>query len=361
MKTLQWLITILWAIIMIWMLTYAMYASFIFGILIFWAMKPKADKAKWKLAFIWLLTPLMVWNVGFVEYGLHTIDLSCRVAGFRAEAVAPYCQLKPKAYPKGVAHSEGPLFTKVEQIGVHGFNIMLATGGYLTGLNKVAWETLYLSFTKDPTGDMSQQPKNIRMRQCSGAKGIQVLDQSIGNGDFLLDSANVRKILSPMVRKAENVKPGAPKTFKAEQLVFKNNQSASNPYIGFLQSDNILTPLALNVTDGYIHVEAMDLQGTPTFDIMWKGSISYHSTFAFRFDIPTVWQLPQLQPYTKATGRFPLLVSEGIFCGMHMDGAMNPYTQIWKTKVAVDDPRFTEAQKTQSEHYLIEEFLKMIL
>ena len=45
-----------------------------------------------------------------------------------------------------------------------------------------------------------------------------------------------------------------------------------------------------------------------------------------------------------------MLLSEGIFCGMQIDGAMNPYTQVWKTTVPVSDPRFSDTGKTESVH-----------
>ena len=66
----------------------------------------------------------------------------------------------------------------------------------------------------------------------------------------------------------------------------------------------------------------------PIFDIQWKGTISYPANAQFEFALPTLWQLDILQPYTKMNGDFPLLLNEGIFCGIQLDGAMNPYTQV---------------------------------
>ena len=70
--------------------------------------------------------------------------------------------------------------------------------------------------------------------------------------------------------------------------------------------------------------------------------------------------MPQLQPYTNVDKEFPLLLSEGIFCGMQIDGVMNPYTQVWKTTAPVSDPRFTDTGKKESVHGPIEYLLDFV-
>ena len=58
---------------------------------------------------------------------------------------------------------------------------------------------------------------------------------------------------------------------------------------------------------------------------------------------------------------FPLLLSEGIFCGMLMDGAMNAYTQEWHTRISVDDERVGKTGKNESTKGWIEFILDPIL
>jgi hypothetical protein len=56
-----------------------------------------------------------------------------------------------------------------------------------------------------------------------------------------------------------------------------------------------------------------------------------------------------------------LILSEGIFCGMTMDGAMNVYTQEWHTTVSANDPRLSDTGKLESEQGWIETLLAPIL
>ena len=128
-----------------------------------------------------------------------------------------------------------------------------------------------------------------------------------------------------------------------------------------MRTDNLRVPLTLVVPDGTIHQEAYTSSNGPVIDVMWKGTISYPPNAQFKFDIPTLYQLPFLQPYTGQSKPFPLLVSEGIFCGMTLDGAMNVYTQEWHTTVSVDDERLTETGQVQSEQGWIETVLSPIL
>ena len=55
-----------------------------------------------------------------------------------------FCSYRPNAFEQGKEHTQGALFTTTEQIGVHGFNVILATGGLVAGLLQVAWEGLLL-------------------------------------------------------------------------------------------------------------------------------------------------------------------------------------------------------------------------
>ena len=113
--------------------------------------------------------------------------------------------------------------------------------------------------------------------------------------------------------------------------------------------------------DGHLHLEAQYGADGPQFDVMWEGSIVYPHNSRFRFALPTIWQHPALQNYTGIKEEIPLLVSESVFCGMTMDGAMNVYTQRWRTKIAVDDPRLSKEGQEESEASWIEMLLREVM
>ena len=373
MTGLRLLVSGLWFLFMLWMLTYEMYISFVYSSAMLWVFLPSAQKDKkksWKAPAILLFSPIVIWNIGLVEYGLKTIDLHCRVLGYFSDTgkvtKPAFCSIRPDAYAQGKRHTDGPLFTTVEHIGVHGFNVLVATGGFVAGLPEVAWETLYMSFAEDPVeSGIVNEPKKIRQKQCMGGKSAQKKSSSRGRGDWMLTSKTVRQLVAKNVKRASKVSPGNPKTFSKKTLAFKTegkHGNSDNGYYGeLLRTDNLRVPLTLVVPDGTIHQEAYASSDGPVIDVMWKGTISYPPNAQFKFDIPTIYQLPFLQPYTGQTKPFPLLISEGMFCGMTLDGAMNVYTQEWHTTVSVDDERLSDTGKLESEQGWIETVLSPIL
>ena len=128
-----------------------------------------------------------------------------------------------------------------------------------------------------------------------------------------------------------------------------------------MRTSNLRVPLTLVVPDGRIHMEAQYHDSGPIMDITWKGSITYPPNAVFLFPIPTIYQLPFLQSLTGIKTNFPLLLSEGIFCGMLVDGAMNAYTQKWHTRISVDDTRVSQKGKLESSKGWIEFILSPIL
>ena len=368
-RLLRWIFCFVWLIFSIWMFFYEMPISGAYALAMLWCFLPSERKLGTSAWLVLILSPAVIWNVGLIEYGRKTIDLHCRVIGYAGGTSSLCSSYGGESYAAGLAHTEGPLFSESEQIAVHGFNVILATGGFLVGLPEVAWETLYMSFAKDPSDiGMSNEPKRIRLKQCKGGSSSQKVDKSSGNGDFLLDSSAVRKVIAPLVSKAKKAEPGKPKKFSPKSLVFKapkghSSKTNDNSYYGGLMEDTgFKAPITLVVPDGALHIEAYRESGEEAyFDITWKGTISYPSHAQFTFSLPTIWQHPALTEYTKMTGPFPLLVSEGIFCGMTIDGAMNPYTQLWKTRVPVSDSRFGPTEKLESKHGWIESLLKHVL
>ena len=365
MVVFRWFLCVPWTLFTIWMFLYSMPLSGIYSLMLLWALMPlKREKSPW---LVILFSPIFIWNVGLMEYGLNTIDLHCRVLGYSGTKKAPlFCSYRPKSFEQGKQHKEGALFSKTEQLSVHGFNVILATGGFFAGLPEVGWETLYMSFASDPTEKgMMYEKKTTRLKQCKGGDSAKKTDISEGRGGFMLDSSTIRQLVAKNVSKASQVTEGKPKTFRPQNVVFQANSKGvgnDNSYYGTLmKQDNFKAPITLVVPDGKLHIEAKHDGVEPIFDIQWRGTISYPANAKFEFPIPTIWQMDFLQPYTNIKGAFPLLLSEGIFCGMQIDGAMNPYTQVWKTTAPVSDPRFSESGKLESEHNIIEFVLDFVL
>jgi hypothetical protein len=367
---LRWLWIVFWIVLTCWMFTYSMYISFGYALLMLWCFLPRDKPKGWKGIVIIGFSPMVIWNVGLVEYGLKTIDLHCRVIGYfstlkSAKIDTPeFCSYQPEAFERGAQTIDGPLLTPMEHIGVHGFNVMLATGGALVGLREVAWETLYLSFAGDPVvSGIVNEPREIRQNQCFG-KFSQKTSVSYGRGDWLFRSSTVRQMVAKNLRKAKKVTEGKPKKFRSKKLQFTTSGSYTNNngYYGELaQKENLRVPLALVVPDGFLHQEAVYTDEGPMIDVTWSGTISYPPNSKFEFPLSTVFQLPGLQGITGQTKDFPLLLSEGIFCGMAVDGKMNPYTQEWSTKISTDDPRLSQDGKMVSVQGFLEATLATVL
>lgn len=363
MKLLQWLCIGTWFFFTIWIFTYEMYVSFLYAVLILWALLPREKPKRWPRITIFVLYPFVFWNVGLVEYGLQTIDLHCRTLGFTGAKEESFCAYQPEAYTQGKQHTEGPLFSTLEHMGVHGFNFMLATGGFIAGLPEVAWETFYLSFAKDPSSvGMANENKKTRTKQCTQP---QIKSTTSGNGDVLLTSTTIRQILAKDTKKAQQAKDGAPQIFPPTPVNFTANIpkaqiQTNNDLYGNL-SDNLRIVLALLVPNANLHVEGQYTPQGNILDVMWKGDIFYPSTAFFEFDIPTIYQIYPLSSLTGVTTRFPIILSEGMFCGMAIDGAMNPYTQTWKIKVPVDDERLGDSEKMQYDQGFFEKLIVSFL
>lgn len=366
MKIARLIWSFFWTLLTLWMLTYSMYISFVYSLAMLWCFIPSEKKKGWKAWFILGFSPIVIWNVGLMEYGLKTIDLHCRVNGYFGKEKSAFCAYQPEAYKTGLNHTDGPIFSTMEHLGVHGFNVMLATGGAVVGLPEVAWETLYMSFAEDPVdGGIVNASKKIRQNQCIGGSSAQKKSISRGSGDWMLTSKRVRQMIAKNVKRASKVTEGNPKKFTAKKLAFTtegNHGHSNNGYYGeLLRTDNLRVPLTLVVPDGKLHQEASLGSNGPEIEVMWKGTISYPPNAQFKFDIPTIYQLPGLNSLTGQTTTFPLLLSEGIFCGMTLDGAMNVYTQEWSTTVSVDDERLNDTGKLESEQGWIETILSPVL
>ena len=358
-----------WFIWAMWMASFSMYLSCGYALLMLWAFSSNGVQKvsvmkRWSKRLIIFFSPMIIWNVGLVEYAKKSIDLDCRVLGYTGQKAEPFCSLVPESYNRGRNHKDGPLFSSVEHIGVHGFNMMLATGGFFSGLPQVAWETFYMSFAaNDSEKGMANESKELRLKQCYGGGEGQKKSLSTGNGAFMLTSSTVRKAIAKHVNAAKRVTKEKPKRFPKIRLHFvppggvKTHNNDNTSYGNLMRSDNFKVPITLVAPDGYLHLEAQYGSGGPEFDVMWEGSIAYPHNSRFQFALPTIWQHSLLQAYTGITEEIPLLVSETVFCGMTIDGAMNAYTQRWRTTISVEDPRLSKEGQLESEKSWIESLL----
>jgi len=366
MRLIRYIFCVVWISLMGWMLSYGMYISFVYSIAMLWCFWPSASKKGIRFWWILGLSPLVIWNVGLIEYGRTTIDLHCRVLGFASGKKESFCSYMPQAYEVGKNHKKGPLFSTREHIGVHGFNFLLASGGFLAGLPEVAWETFYMSFASDPTKHgMVNQSKKIRLNQCKGGNTAQKKDVSRGNGNWIFSSNRIRTLVAKEIPKAKKAKKGAPKKLPSKLVEFttqKEHGNNGNGYYGeLMRTDNIRVPLTLVVPDGTLYMEAQKNDSETVIDVVWKGSITYPPNAQFTFPIPTIYSLPWISSFTGMNSTFPFLLSEGIFCGMLVDGAMNAYTQEWHTIISIDDERLSTEGRKQSQKGWIEFLLGFVL
>ena len=365
MKILQYILSISWLLLTLWILTYGMYISFVYSLAMLWCFWPSEAKKGIKRWIILGISPLIMWNVGLVEYGRTTIDLHCRVLGYFGSKQENFCSYMPEAYNIGKAHKEGPLFSTREHLGVHGFNFLLATGGVFAGLPEVAWETLYLSFASDPTKEgMVNQSKEIRKNQCKGGAKAQKKDTSRGDGNWMFSAKKIRQMVAQKIPQAKEAKEGTPKKFSPQEVEFKTTGShgnSDNKYYGeLMRTDNLRVPITLVVPDGILHLEAQKTDSDTIIDVLWTGSITYPPNAQFTFPIPTIYSLSGIRNLTGMSTNFPLLLSEGIFCGMLIDGSMNAYTQEWHTTISVDDERLSKEGQLQSQKGWIEFILSFV-
>ena len=240
-------------------------------------------------------------------------------------------------------------------------NLLMAAGGMLSGFNEVAFETIQLART-EAVNDVQQLDRSERRKQCTESAKIPT-QVTVRYSDLLLRSSTIKRILSSKQSVSETVTPGNPKRFAPEPIVFSGASvgTANSTYVSLAQEDTIAVHLALLVPDGQLVIEASSKQGVPTYSVLWKGKIFYPSNAQFEFDIPTIWQQPVLQPYTNTTSPFPLLLSEAVFCGMQLDGEMNPYQQQWKGEIEVSDPRLSETEKNIPERAWSEQLILSLL
>lgn len=103
------------------------------------------------------------------------------------------------------------------------------------------------------------------------------------------------------------------------EVHFVHGAGNNEAYWEAYQAGEARAALALEVGDSRL---ALGRRDDGDVDVVWKGTISYPgSDTAFLWDIPTLW------------GYRNLRLSETVYCGMQVDGAMSPYGMAYRWTV----------------------------
>ena len=334
---LGWTLWSSWALFAVWLILYEMPISAGVAFLFLMTSRPW-QKIKWAKAIGALLLGLvMVPLAGLPEYIDTTNELHCRTLGFLKKTPSKDCVAEHVQAGRTAAKANAEVFSQRERLAVHGFNLVMALGGYATGFFEVADETLWMSLSADPFKEKYPDKGilgasyNARVRQCKGSyDGVKSewATPIERDDDFFLRSAAVRKAVANALPKLGS-KVGAKK--KTKEI----HWSYSDQYWHALTVDSIRVALALEVGDSRVQLKRLsetEVQAT------WSGGIHYPGAdVAFKWTIPTLF------------GPKVLRVSETIFCGMQMDGAMNPYRLSYHTVINMDDSRLNKANVGKSQ------------
>ena len=294
----------------------------------------------------WALIPLVIWQVALPEYATETRRLACRAS---AASGAPYswCTSVPYEPPEDGT----PVYSARERLAIHGFNHVLAAGGFLTGHCAVAWETLQLSYADAPgltPRALRQRPLSKRARRCrlgAGDTGPEVTWTS----DFFLDSAQLRGPASQLARELAGRPVGAtagPVSAALRRTGTTNNSVyRPGPRRG-PESITLGTALALYVPRPTLTATR---RAGDRIQVTWAGPIYYPPRAAFSIPLPTLH------------GTYDVRLDEAIFCGLQMDGAAQPYRLRWTTTIPLDDPRLRAPQVHASDPGRFERLLRWVL
>lgn len=312
-----------------WMLLYGMIASGLYGLLSAIAIWPQ--RRLWPAVVLVLLSPVAAGLVGLPEYAAETNTLHCRALGFQGRK-AEYCDADELDRGRRAAVEGGHLYSLRERAGVHGFNLLLASGGALAGFPDVARETAAMSWkwASTPAGATGEQ----RLDQCRASRSEHpVLGAPMTvNSDFPMRSAKVRQMLAAGLAHLGST-PGD--DVELGPLTLTGGGTNDVGYLRVLRQDSAAVALALEVPDG--HLDLGRAEGGRLL-ARWRGTIHYPvGDVAFTARIPTIF------------GTRTLRVSEAVFCGMQVDGAMTPYRLTVQWALSPDDPRLGP-ERDQSEH-----------
>lgn len=274
--------------------------------------------------------------IGLPEYIETTNHLHCRALGFQGAEAPSDCTLPDLERGRVIARSGGPLYSRREQLGIHGFNHVLAIGGLLAGFPEVAYETAKMSWVPDPVeGGATAAKARARVGQCR--ESAELGELVVLESELPMRSNVVRRALARGVDTLGE-RPGSTKDLG--EVHFAGSGRNNEAYLHSLKSASLRVALALEVPDSRLHLTRRE---TGQIDVAWRGSISYPpGHFAFEAQVPTL------------AGMRILRVSETILCGMQIDGAMNPYPLEIRWALYPDDPRLHPPEVDQNERTWLE-------
>lgn len=301
LRVLRWALLVPWSAFIAWLFIYEMPLSALHAAAGIYAIAPfeRNRRKTWVARFIVLSAIVTIPMIGFREYSAKTVEMHCRVQGFFALKAPIFCNRGNVLEGIELAENNQDVLSPRERLGVHGFNVLLAAGGLLIGFREVAEETLLLSFVDAPP-----KPHDIpgRRARCTSTK-IAGLAEVQRSSDFAMRSAIVQSHIRDMRKELAHAQ-------SANRALRWNKGKNNNDVYGnaFLE-DSARVALALQVDDSKL---SLSKHGNELV-AEWTGTISYPPNAMFSFDLPAIF------------GPHPLMVSEALFCGMLVDGAMNPY------------------------------------
>ncbi len=330
-----------WVVFVGWLFVYGMPLSGLVGVLGAWVARPGGTWRWCWVGLVWLVGIVALPVVGFGEFAATTNRLHCRTLGFTGARPSSDCDPADVARGREVAAEGGWLYSRRERLGVHGFNHLMALGGVVVGLPEVAAETVWLSWTADPfDGRADEQSRTVRRAQCRAShdngSGARLAPALTLPGQMPMRSSSVRKTVAAGVGRLA-AGAGATRSLGAVHFI---KGAHGDPYLHPLLHDSVRVALALEVGDSRLGLTRRD---DGAVEVAWQGTIHYPGIdAAFGITIPTPW------------GWRVLRVSEPVFCGMHIDGAMNPYPLRYRWTLTEDDPRLTPGGREESRRGIFE-------
>lgn len=336
-RALRWLEWTLQLVFAAWMGVYMMPISAGFLAIHSWLGRPWSPAGRGLRAFSLAVGLVLIPLVGLPEYVETTNHLHCRALGFQGAEAPADCTLPDLERGRVLAREGGPLFTPREQLGIHGFNHLLAFGGLLAGFPEVAYETAKMSWVADPVeGGATQAKARDRVRQCSERAALGEL--VVLDSEMPMRSSAVRQLLAKAVGRLPE-RAGAER--ELGEVHFAGSTGRNNSaYLHALRTASLRAALALEVNDSRLRITRRE---DGRVDAAWAGTIVYPpGHFAFEALIPTL------------AGPRTLRVSETLFCGMQIDGVMNPYPLELRWVLDPEDPRLRAPLVDESERFWLE-------
>ncbi len=332
-----------------WMLFYGMLFTLVAFTPLLWLTRPCARTRGHRVALAAVAAAAALLLAAPPEYAATTNSLHCRTIGFMGRRFPTDCSPKDVQEGRQVALRGGPLFSATERLGVHLGSLLLVAGGHAFALGQVADEHLWLmtgddAFEGEFDGGAQGAPAARRRRQCrasaGGAKATLARSRS-EDDDFFLQSGAARAAVAAALARLPS---------RAGTRVWTRpvHWARGGSYLHALMHDSIRTALALEVQDSRVLLTRLD---GGLVELRWEGTIHYPGTdiSLINVAVPTV------------VGWRRLRLSEAVFCGMQIDGAMAPYGLTYRTQVAADDPRLSRSGRVRSAPGVFHGFIGWVL